>query len=151
TSTGQVVDTIHVGDAPSLIALAGDAIWVLDRVDSTLSQIDSNTDAVVRTASIGGGPAALVTDRSDVWISNGNSRLLHLDHGVQVGGPQVGGKTGALVLDRDGLWVASRPGGARHRGGTLRLVSAGFGSPMMTDPALGWNLSPTEFHGLAYD
>jgi DNA-binding beta-propeller fold protein YncE len=47
-ATGRVTDTIGVGDGPSTIAAAKNALWVSDQFNATLDRINPHTDRVDR-------------------------------------------------------------------------------------------------------
>ena len=49
--SGDVVESIPLGTAPSAVSVGEGSVWVLDADDRTVSQIDPETRAVVRTFS----------------------------------------------------------------------------------------------------
>jgi YVTN family beta-propeller protein len=151
--TATVVNTIHVGDAPAAIAAAREGVWVLDRLDSTLSRIDAATDTVAATVPTGGTPAALAVVDGRVWVTNETSgELARLDPNrlTLAHVTRIGGRLGALTASPDGLWVGVAATGARHRGGTMRVVTAIGGVPS-TDPASAAEISPVQLLGLSND
>jgi YVTN family beta-propeller protein len=69
--TNAVVETTRVGHEPSGIAVADDAVWVVNRTDFTVSRIDPRTNRVTATIQIGNRPRALAAGEGAVWVSVG--------------------------------------------------------------------------------
>ena len=66
--SGDVVESISLGTAPSAVSVGEGAVWVLDADDRTVSEIDPETRAVVRTFSIPATPTAIAAGAGGVWI-----------------------------------------------------------------------------------
>jgi hypothetical protein len=78
--TNKVSAVIDVGASPTLAAAGGDSVWVFNEGDSTISEIDATTNAVVKTtpipvrgvnASRYAGPV-LAADAAAAWFINGS-------------------------------------------------------------------------------
>jgi YVTN family beta-propeller protein len=65
----EISDTIAVGDAPASIAVDGNAVWVANRGDGTVSRIDPGTGRVVRTIKVGKGVDGVAAGEGAVWVS----------------------------------------------------------------------------------
>ena len=68
-ATGRVTATIGVGDGPSAIVAAKNAIWVSDEFNATLDRIDPRTGQVTRSVFVGSSPQGLVATPSGVWAA----------------------------------------------------------------------------------
>jgi YVTN family beta-propeller protein len=120
-ASGDVVQTIGVGNGPAGIAFGSGAVWVANGLDGTVSRIDPRT-YVVLTVPVGNGVSSLAADGRNVWVSDQfDGTLARIDpatntvvHRTPVGNrPQGVGVVGGSVL------VGVRQSGAGHRGGTL--------------------------------
>jgi YVTN family beta-propeller protein len=69
-ATGRVVAEIPVGAAPAAVAVGGDAVWVLNADDQTISRVDAETQEV-RTLAIGATPTDVAANADGVWVGNG--------------------------------------------------------------------------------
>ena len=92
-NTGKVLDVIEVGRQPVALAVVGDAVWVSNNEDETVTRVDPKTG---HTETIGGirPPLDLVADgQGHVWISTDtyeqvtriDTRTLHKDVVVPLG------------------------------------------------------------------
>jgi streptogramin lyase len=70
TAAGDIGAPIPVGSDPSDVAVSGDTVWVADREQGAIKEIDPVLDEVERTVKVGGAPAALAVDpeTGDVWV-----------------------------------------------------------------------------------
>jgi YVTN family beta-propeller protein len=148
-----VTDTIHVGDAPAAIAASRRGVWVLDLLDSTLSLINPQRDAVESTVPLSGSPDGMALADGAVWVTYANGMLERIDEqqGVKLTIARVGERAQGLVAS-GGIWVAVAAGGAAHRGGTLRVISA-TGIIDTIDPAASTSpdVAPPQLLGLTND
>ena len=132
------------------MAVDGNAVWVANSLDATLSRIDPTTGSVVATIAVGSGPTAIAATAGSVWVANAYSdSVSRIDPRANkiVGTIEVGGRPSALAAGPSNLWVGSASRGDTHRGGTLRLLTDG---PIQTiDPAL--QESTPALTRLAYD
>ena len=116
--TNRIVDVLQIGTAPSAIAAAGPALWVLSDVGETLTYVNTRTR---ETSTVGGlvAPCALAGDgRGGVWVvSNcqdtprprrGTITLAHaggrrheVDRKIR-----IRGLGGAIAVGAGSLWIA---------------------------------------------
>jgi YVTN family beta-propeller protein len=152
-AAGQPVQTIAVGADPAAIAYGFGSVWVANGLDSTVSRISPQTGTVTATIPVGNGPAALAVSATGVWVADAAaSTVLRINpttndvaSSLRIGDPAL-----AVAVAGGVPWVGTGVGYAnRHRGGTLRLLSAGwFGT---IDPALSYpNVTPF-FTEASYD
>jgi DNA-binding beta-propeller fold protein YncE len=66
----RVVDAFRVGSVPTQLAVGGNAVWVLNANDHTVSRIDTST-RLVRTVPVGGDATGLAAVPGSGWVSNG--------------------------------------------------------------------------------
>jgi YVTN family beta-propeller protein len=45
-------------------------VWVANATDSTVSEIDASTGAIIQTIAVGNSPLAISSDGTDVWVAN---------------------------------------------------------------------------------
>jgi serine/threonine-protein kinase len=95
-ATSAVSDVIDVGQTPEAIAAGGRSIWVYNRGEATVSQIDADTRKVRHTT-------ALSSDATD---------------GSVYAGPM-------LAADEDGAWFVGAAFSGRRRFVLTRIVSGG--------------------------
>ncbi|MBA3735108.1 MAG: winged helix-turn-helix domain-containing protein [Actinobacteria bacterium] len=123
-NTGKVLDVIEVGRQPVALAVVGDAVWVSNNEDETVTRVDPRTG---HTDTIGGlrPPLDLVADGTRyVWISTNeyeqvtriDTRTLHKDIVVP-----LGRNTFLLGIGAGSLWVTERPPNLGDRGTVARI------------------------------
>jgi YVTN family beta-propeller protein len=85
-SSNGVVDSIPVGESPGPITFAGDALWVANLNDGTLSKVDPGSRNVTETVGLGEPgtseslPPRLAGDDDDLWVATDCFRqLLRMD------------------------------------------------------------------------
>jgi peptide/nickel transport system substrate-binding protein len=128
-ATGAVVRPIDTGAGASGLVLAGGALWVANTLAGTVSKIDPERGDVVTTVTLGAedGPSHLAAGAGRVWVTNefaGTVVGIDPDRGKVVTRLRVGDRPQGLALVEGALWVGVRASGARHRGGTLRVVTS---------------------------
>jgi YVTN family beta-propeller protein len=137
--TGDVLQEIGVGNGASGIAYGAGAVWAANTLDGTVSRIDPRS-GVPTTFPIGSGdgPASVAADSHNVWVSNEfGGTVVRIDpkRGTVLKRLTVGRRPQGLALVNGELWVGVAASGARHRGGTLRILTElTFGS-VDFDPA----------------
>ena len=112
--SGDVLARVPLGTSPSAIAVGEGSIWVIDADDRTVSQIDAETQTLVRTFSTSATPTDVAVGAGSVWIGNAPRAGITL---LPTSITRVDAETG-LVIDTIDL-------GARPRG-HLYSVLAGF-------------------------
>ena len=71
--SGDVLESIPLGTAPSAVSVGEGSVWVLDADDRTVSEIDPETRAVVRTFSTSSTPTDIAAGAGGVWIGTTTS------------------------------------------------------------------------------
>jgi YVTN family beta-propeller protein len=141
-ASASVTGTTKVGAGASALGFGDGALWVANPLAGTVSRIDPRRGDVVRTVAFGAGdgPAALAVGHGAVWVSNqyaGTIARIDPRRGVVDRKLTIGNRPQGLALVGGQLWTGVRAAGARHRGGTLRLL--GVGTPIVQradlDPA----------------
>ena len=114
-----------MGNAPGSLAVSADAVWVVNTLDDTVSQIDPDTNSVVDTIGVGDGPSGIAVVQGTVWVANEwDGTLSRIEPGQTSASPTVIGSVPQGLAGVNGdLWVSVRGTATSHRGGTLRLVS----------------------------
>ena len=74
--SGEVVDTVAVGQGPSAVAARSTGIWVANTLDATVSRIDPTTGSVKATIPVPSGPAASVATEESVWVASADAGVL---------------------------------------------------------------------------
>ena len=126
-ATYQPSGPISVGSGPAGIAVTRAAVWVANSFDLTVSKLDPATGRVTGTVDVGDGPSSIVAAKNAIWVSDEfNATLDRIDPRTdQVATVHLGSSPRGLVAAGTGVWVAARPfSPARHRGGTLTVVSS---------------------------
>jgi peptide/nickel transport system substrate-binding protein len=125
------------------VAAGAGAVWVINKLDGTLSRIDPERDAVASTVPVGNAPTAIAAGAGGVWVSDeGGGELVSVDarsgdvrHRYVVGAAPV-----AVALAGATPWVAAGPPtGREHRGGTLHVQ---YGEFDVLDPAVPYDVHP---------
>jgi YVTN family beta-propeller protein len=132
-----VVDRINVGNGPSSIVSGHGFVWVANSLDGTVSRIDPRRDTVTAVISVGDGPSGLAVGPEGVWVSNefgGTVVLINPRTGRIQRTVHIGERPEGLAAVGTKVVVAFRSDNSSHRGGTLRVATAGRppGPPMDT-------------------
>jgi YVTN family beta-propeller protein len=127
-ATGKEVQPIDVGGSASALAFAGGTLWVVNALNGTVSAIDAQSGAVASTVGlgVGAGPTAIAADDRGAWVSNEfAATVVRIDRrrGEVVRTLRVGNRPQGIAVVGGALWLGIRASGARHRGGTLRILS----------------------------
>jgi len=140
-ATGTVVRPIPVGNGPRAIAVGADAVWVANGVDGTVSRIDPASDTVVATVGVGDGPSAVAVSPAAVWAASElRGTVTRLDPETNTVARRIDVRSapaGAAVAG-DSLWVTTQGAPSSHRGGTVKVTTAGTFGIASLDPAM-WN------------
>jgi YVTN family beta-propeller protein len=125
--TGDVIQDVSVGKGASGLAYGAGALWVANTLDDTVSRIDPRS-GVPTTSRIGpgAGPASVAADANEVWVSNefgGTVVRVNPKTGAAMETLPVGRRPQGIALVDGKLWVGMAASGARHRGGTLGMLT----------------------------
>lgn len=69
TGSDRVAATVPVGDRPGAIAAAAGSLWVANRDDDTVSQVDPRALEVRHTVAVPAPPNALASAAGGVWVA----------------------------------------------------------------------------------
>jgi outer membrane protein assembly factor BamB len=77
--TNRIVDGVRVGEGPSGVVASGDAVWVANLLDGTVSRVDPDLGEVSRQGQVG-TPTAIAVGAGAVWMQDAfNDRLYVID------------------------------------------------------------------------
>ena len=153
-SDGDIVSEVDVGESPTDVAAAPDAVWVTNATDDTVSRIDPATHDVRQTIDVGGGPAGVAVGGGAVWVANGlDGTVSRIDptENREVQKITVGNGPTGIAFGEGAVWVANSvdgtvsriaPGPGRVTGTFPAVVGAsgiavGFGRIWVTSPSTG--------------
>jgi serine/threonine-protein kinase len=60
---------IHVGDGPVHLAIGEGAVWVVNRLDASVTRIDQESGEVVATIDVGNDPQRVAAGEGSVWVT----------------------------------------------------------------------------------
>ncbi|MGN6173776.1 MAG: ABC transporter substrate-binding protein, partial [Streptosporangiaceae bacterium] len=126
-ATYQPSGPISVGSGPAGIVVTRAAVWVANSFDLTVSKLDPATGRMTGTVDVGDGPTSIVAAKNAIWVSDEfNATLDRIDPQTdQVATIHLASSPRGLAAAGTGVWVAASPfSPARHRGGTLTVVSS---------------------------
>jgi virginiamycin B lyase len=101
--------TIALPAAPTRLAAAADAVWVLTPADTSLVRIDPATNDVVATIGVGRAPSGLAVGAGAVWVSSrSDGTVVRIDPATDrvVATIPVGQAPGAVTVAGGVVWVA---------------------------------------------
>jgi DNA-binding SARP family transcriptional activator/streptogramin lyase len=104
----KIVARVPVGSNPTLIREGDGSVWVADRIDQTVTQIDPESRSVVRTVGIGFRPDDLAAADGAVWaVSKEEGILAKVSYRESSGRLERGGFAGfdRIAVDDEGVWL----------------------------------------------
>ena len=78
-SSGKVVAATPVGDTPTSVVVARDAVWVLNSGEQTLSRVDPRAHSVLRTIPAGSSPSDVAVGGGSLWVASSAFGLSQID------------------------------------------------------------------------
>jgi DNA-binding SARP family transcriptional activator/DNA-binding beta-propeller fold protein YncE len=150
--SGNLVDVVSTGGAPTAIGAGSGAVWVADGFAGKLVRLDPRTGAVTSSVTLGGHPAAVAADRNGVWVANSVlDAVQEVDpETLEARSIPVGRSPTAVAAGGGSVWVAnslersltridSATGTVLQRRIPLRFPGAGVaigrGSVWVTEPS----------------
>ncbi|MGH3039125.1 MAG: BTAD domain-containing putative transcriptional regulator [Gaiellaceae bacterium] len=107
--TNKVVARVPVGTSPALVREGDGSVWVTDRIDLTVTEIDLESRRVLRTVGVGFRPDDLAARDGAVWAFDKEERVLaRLGRGqawdriVHAGFAEVD----RIAVDDQAVWLA---------------------------------------------
>jgi YVTN family beta-propeller protein len=123
-STGRITADVAVGAGAVAGAIAGDAVWVANYLDDTVSRVDASTGRVVATIPVGAGPTAVAATPGGVWVTNSlDGTVMTIDpQNDRVSGiTRVGSIPMGVAISDGVVWVTN------YASDTVSLVNAASG------------------------
>jgi DNA-binding SARP family transcriptional activator/DNA-binding beta-propeller fold protein YncE len=74
--TSRISTRVPVGSSPALIREGDGSVWVADRIDLTVTEIDLESRRVVRTVGVGFRPDDMAARNGSVWAFDKEERVL---------------------------------------------------------------------------
>jgi YVTN family beta-propeller protein len=122
--TNKVVAGTPVGNTPTAVAADDQSVWVLNSNEGTLSRIDPETRAVVRTVAPAAIPTDLAIGAGGVWVGTASHAVKEIDEGsslvvrtitLPVSRNGFGVRTSGswVAADRRAVWATSVAAAAR--------------------------------------
>jgi YVTN family beta-propeller protein len=108
--TPTKIATIGVGNDPNMISFDGTHVWVANRFDNSVSEIDASTGTVVNTIVVGNNPWGISSDGTHVWVANEfDNSVSEIDAstGTVVNTIVVGNNPWGISSDGTHVWVAN--------------------------------------------
>jgi DNA-binding SARP family transcriptional activator/DNA-binding beta-propeller fold protein YncE len=103
--TNRIVDGVRVGDGPAGVVVVGDAVWVANLLDGTVSRVDPDLGEVSRQGQVG-TPTAIAAGEGAVWVQDAfNDRLYVIDPQTNAITSSVRVPGGAIALGFGSVWV----------------------------------------------
>jgi YVTN family beta-propeller protein len=105
-----VVETIHVGLAPTAVTARGEDVWVANSGDGTVSRVNVRSNTVVQRVEVGNVPVAVGSGPSGVWVVNrGDDSVWRIDpaSGTVTMRVPVGDAPGGVAAGPDAVWVTN--------------------------------------------
>ena len=130
-NTNELAATFEVGQDPVAIAAGEGAVWIVDRVDSTVTRIDPRA-RMANTSPLSGGRGSrdVILTGGLVWILERSTAIEQLDPRtgaiVETVPPERTGGPGLLAAGTEGIWGAllctcGDPEGVAMTEGIVRL------------------------------
>ncbi len=107
---GDVLGAVPVGVQPTGLAYGGGVVWVANRGDNSVFEIDPAHRVVIQQIAVGSAPEALAATASDVWVANAGSDTvsrINIAARQVVDTIRVGIRPDAIAAGVGGVWVAN--------------------------------------------
>ncbi len=107
--TNKVVARVHVGSSPALVREGDGSVWVADRLDLTVTEIDPESRRVLRTIGIGFRPDDMAARNGALWAFDREASVLaRLGDGQdwdRFEDPDFG-DVEQMAVDENAVWLA---------------------------------------------
>ena len=136
-----MIQPITVGTGAGGVAVTTDAVWVANRLDSTVTRVDPATNTVRSVIPVGDGPSSIAVEGNTVWVSNELAgTLTRIDAATNAPSKPVttGNRPEGIALTPGGLYVAVQASGLAHQGGTLNVLGRAAFYVGGIDPAVSY-------------
>jgi YVTN family beta-propeller protein len=127
---GETVRTLgNVGFDPFVVAVGGDAVWVLDDSPGTVWRVDLAGDRIVASIPLGFDPGGMAFGGGRLWVTNnGGDAVVEIDPATDRIGPsiRVGNGPVGVAFGEGSVWVTN------YRDGTVSRVDPSRGAAVAT-------------------
>ncbi len=126
-----VIRTIPVGSNPWGVSSDGTHVWVANRNEATVSEIDASSGTVIRTIPVGIEPTGVSSDGTHVWVTNFNDDTvseIDASSGTVIRTIPVGIAPSGVSSDGTHVWVTN------ELEGTVSEIDASSGTVIRTIP-----------------
>jgi hypothetical protein len=115
--SAQPAAPVPAGRNPVDVAIAGDAVWVLDQAGGRLSRHDAASGRRQRSSRVGRSPFALASGEDAVWVLDAASGVQRVDPATSrpAGKPVRVADPNGIALGAGAVWVTSRTAGTVTR------------------------------------
>lgn len=127
------IEHISVGMRPAAVAEAAGDVWVANKGDETVTELEAGTGAVVRTIKVTAEPVAITADAADAWVVVGEGIVDEIEASTGTVIRTIGATTESVAISSDGtdVWVASEKGERLDEieaatGTVVRRIALGF-------------------------
>jgi len=113
TTAVTLASQASLGPNPMGMASSGDAVWVADRDDGSVSKINQNNATEILTVTVGASPVDVAYDGTDIWVANwGSDSISKIDPNTNTVTATVPVGFGPVDIAFDGrsLWVVNQLG-----------------------------------------
>ena len=136
---------IPVGSGPFGVSSDGTHVWVANKGEDTVSEIEASSGTVIRTIPVGSNPEGVSSDGTDVWVANqGTVSEIEASSGTVIRTIPVDGGGGPDGVSSDGthVWVAN------NDESTVSEIEASSGTVIRTIPVGSnpWGVSSDGTH-----
>jgi YVTN family beta-propeller protein len=136
TAASEVINTIKVGNEPWGVSSDGTHVWVTNRGEGTVSEIEASTGKVINTIKVGKEPYGVSSDGTHVWITNyGEDTVSEIEAstGKVINTVKVGSNPLGVSSDGTHVWVANLGEGTvseieASSGKVINTIKVGLGS-----------------------
>ncbi len=106
----EVINTIHVGEAPYGVSSDGTHVWVANETEDTVSEIDASSGKVIDTIDVGLGPFGVSSDGAHVWVTDAREDTvseIEASTGKIINTIDVGNDPEGVSSDGTHVWVTN--------------------------------------------
>ena len=122
---------IPVGSHPEGVSAYGGEVWVANRFEDTVSEIEASSGTVINTIPVGSAPYGVSSDGIHVWVANeseGTVSEIEASSGTVISTIPVGSHPAGVSSDGTHVWVAN------YFENTLSEIEASSGDVIRTIP-----------------
>lgn len=110
----RTVPTLPLGGRPGGVAYGAGSLWVTNRAERAVIQINPKTTAPVQSIQVGNDPGAVAVGKDAVWVANtidGTLSRIKLATGSVTDVIPIGGSPAGVAVGAGAVWVSSEDTG----------------------------------------